>query len=81
MVVPLQCGPGTNRPLAVPDSSNSYVWQGKKTSAQYYVNNSGLDVKDGCKWGKPDGGIGNWAPLVRFRSLLMVYMNVANSLL
>ena len=34
-----------------------------KTSAQYYVNNAGVSVEDGCVWGTSGSGVGNWAPL------------------
>jgi hypothetical protein len=64
MVVPLSCSPGSSQDLTVPEASNSYVWRGSATSAQYYVNNAGVDLEDGCVWGKPNGGKGNWSPVV-----------------
>lgn len=64
MVVPLACAPGSTKPLTVPDAAVSYQWEGMSTSAQYYVNNAGISIDKGCTWGKPDGGLGNWAPMV-----------------
>jgi len=64
MVVPLSCTPGSKQELTVPEASNSYVWQGKSSSAQYYVNNAGISLEDGCQWGTPGGGLGNWSPVV-----------------
>ena len=37
--------------------------RGGATSAQYYVNNAGVSWEDGCVWGTPGSGVGNWAPL------------------
>lgn len=34
-----------------------------KTSAQFYVNNAGVSLEDGCVWGTAGSGVGNWAPL------------------
>lgn len=64
MVVPVSCSPGSTQELTVPDAANSYAWGGKPSSAQYYVNNAGVELEDGCVWGPPDGGRGNWSPVV-----------------
>jgi hypothetical protein len=64
MVVPLVAEPGTTSTLTVPDASTSYHWRGGPSSAQYYVNNAGIDVEQGCVWGPPNGGRGNWSPIV-----------------
>ncbi|RPA91116.1 SUN-domain-containing protein [Choiromyces venosus 120613-1] len=66
MVVPLQCDGGSQKNLATPDadSPGAYTWKGGSTSAQYYVNNAGVSVKDGCLWGQPGGEVGNWAPYI-----------------
>ncbi|KAF8545369.1 protein UTH1 [Trichophaea hybrida] len=64
MVVPLNCSPGSSQDLTVPDAANSYIWRGGVTSAQYYINNAGVGLEDGCIWGTPNGGKGNWSPLV-----------------
>lgn len=64
MNVPTLLGAGSSAPCSVVDSDNYYNWQGGKTSAQYYVNNAGVSVEDGCIWGTAGSGVGNWAPVV-----------------
>lgn len=64
MVVPLSCPAGSVKDLTVPIAEVSYMWQGMSTSAQYYVQKAGIDVKKGCLWGKQDGDFGNWTPMV-----------------
>lgn len=64
MVVPTVVDPSSSKPISVVKEDSYYQWQGKKTSAQYYVNNAGVSVEDGCIWGTSGSGIGNWAPLV-----------------
>jgi len=61
--VPLDAQPGTTQNLTMPSSEDYYQWQGKGTSAQYYVNPAGTSVSDGCQWGSPNGNLGNYAPL------------------
>lgn len=63
MVIPTFVEAGSTLPLTVVDQDTYYQWQGKKTSAQYYVNNAGVSVDQGCIWGTPGSGVGNWAPL------------------
>jgi hypothetical protein len=63
MVIPTVVGAGQSNILTTVDQSTYYKWQGKPTSAQYYVNNAGVDYTEGCVWGTPGSGIGNWAPL------------------
>jgi len=63
MVIPTVVGGGSSSPITVVDQSSYYTWRGGSTSAQYYVNNAGVDWTDGCVWGTPGSGIGNWAPL------------------
>lgn len=63
MVVPTIVQGGSSEPLCVVDQNNYYVWQGKPTSAQYYVNNAGVSQTKGCIWGSDGSGVGNWAPL------------------
>ncbi|KAL3234424.1 putative secreted beta-glucosidase SUN4 [Nakaseomyces bracarensis] len=63
MVIPTFVDSGSSLPLTVVDQDTYYQWQGKKTSAQYYVNNAGVSVEDGCVWGTAGSGVGNWAPL------------------
>ncbi|KAF1983943.1 glycoside hydrolase family 132 protein, partial [Aulographum hederae CBS 113979] len=61
--VPLDTQPGQSYPLTCPDGENYYIWQGKTTSAQYYVNPSGVSVSDACQWGSAGTNRGNWAPV------------------
>jgi len=63
MVVPTVVGAGATEPMSVVDESTYYQWQGKSTSAQYYVNNMGVDVADACVWSTAGSNRGNWAPL------------------
>lgn len=63
MVIPTIVNGGSSSPLTVVDQSSYYSWQGKKTSAQYYVNDAGVSQTDGCIWGTAGSGVGNWAPL------------------
>jgi SUN family beta-glucosidase len=55
---------GGKAPVSVVDSASYYTWKGGKTSTQYYVNNAGVSVEDGCIWGTDGSGVGNWAPVV-----------------
>jgi len=64
MVIPIYTPGGQSLPLTVPYASKSYYWDGKPTSAQYYVNNAGVSLEEGCTWGREHGGKGNWSPLV-----------------
>lgn len=63
MVIPTIVEAGSYMPLTVVDEDSYYTWQGLKTSAQYYVNNAGVSMEEGCIWGTSGSGIGNWAPL------------------
>lgn len=63
MVIPTFVQAGNSSPLTIVNQDTYYTWRGMKTSAQYYVNNAGVSVEDGCIWGEPGSGIGNWAPL------------------
>ncbi|ODV97010.1 hypothetical protein PACTADRAFT_48789 [Pachysolen tannophilus NRRL Y-2460] len=64
MVVPTLLSAGGSKPISVVNESTYYQWEGKETSAQYYVNNAGVSVEDGCIWGTSGSGVGNWAPVV-----------------
>lgn len=64
MNVPVFSTPGSQLPLTNPDGETYYKWQGKLTSAQYYVNPQGTSLEDGCVWGTPMGGLGNWSPMI-----------------
>ncbi|KAK9461578.1 uncharacterized protein V1516DRAFT_237993 [Lipomyces oligophaga] len=63
MDIPTVVGGGSTVPLTVVDEESYYTWQGKLTSAQYYVNNAGVSEEDGCVWGTSEAGVGNYAPL------------------
>lgn len=63
MVIPTVVDAGSSNILTVVDEDTYYKWEGKKTSAQYYVNNAGVSYEDGCLWGTSGSGVGNWAPL------------------
>lgn len=63
MVIPTIVRPGSTAALTTVDQSTYYQWQGKGTSAQYYVNNAGVSQENGCVWGENGSGVGNWAPL------------------
>lgn len=64
MIIPLDTYPGNTYPLTNPDSSTYYFWQGKPTTAQYYVNNAGVEVEEACTWksSKYPDSAGNWSP-------------------
>ncbi|KAK9466402.1 hypothetical protein V1512DRAFT_263542 [Lipomyces arxii] len=63
MVIPTEVSAGSTEPLTVIDQDTYYKWQGLPTSAQFYVNNAGVSVADGCVWGTASAGVGNYAPL------------------
>lgn len=64
MNIPTLLESKSSAPCSVPEGETYFKWLGKPTSTQYYVNNAGVDVADGCIWGKDSGDVGNWAPLV-----------------
>ncbi|EGW32570.1 uncharacterized protein SPAPADRAFT_61638 [Spathaspora passalidarum NRRL Y-27907] len=64
MNIPTLLSAGGSAPVSVVDSDTYYTWNGGKTSTQYYVNNAGVSVEDGCIWGTDGSGVGNWAPVV-----------------
>lgn len=61
--IPLHAAAGQTNPLTSPDGETYFKWQGKTTSAQYYVNNKGISTEKGCQWGDGSEPIGNWAPM------------------
>ncbi|GMG37926.1 unnamed protein product [Ambrosiozyma monospora] len=63
MDIPTVVEAGGENILTVVDQDTYFEWQGKKTSAQYYVNNAGKSWEDGCVWGNSGDDFGNWAPL------------------
>ncbi|SCU87741.1 LADA_0E05886g1_1 [Lachancea dasiensis] len=64
MVIPTVVKGNSKQPVSVVNEDSYYKWGGKKTSTQYYVNNAGVSMEDGCVWGSEGSGIGNWAPVV-----------------
>jgi hypothetical protein len=65
MVVPLAATPGGTFELTNPDSTNYYVWDGKPTTAQYYINPAGVSLENSCLWVSPTNryDAGNWSPM------------------
>lgn len=63
MTIPLNTQPGSSTPLTCPSEDNYYKWKGADTSAQYYVNNMGVSVQQGCQWSTPGSTNGNYAPV------------------
>ncbi|KAK5624529.1 hypothetical protein RRF57_000245 [Xylaria bambusicola] len=65
MVIPIDSTPGSSFELANVASNNYYVWQGKATTLQYYVNKKGVSADKGCVWvcDEDPEGCGNWAPV------------------
>lgn len=63
MVLPTVAKAGSEVPLTVVNEHSYYRWQGGLTSAQYYANNAGVSVEDGCTWSTSGSGKGNWAPI------------------
>lgn len=66
MYLPTLVEAGATVDLYNPYQSDSFVWEGLSTSAQYYINKKGLDVNTSCTW-TPDApystSAGNWAPM------------------
>lgn len=64
MNVPTMLQAGGSQPVSVVQGDTYYTWKGGKTSSQYYANNAGVSVQDGCIWGEEGSGIGNFSPVV-----------------
>jgi hypothetical protein len=62
MSIPVDAQPGSTHQLACPDAATYYRWQGKGTSAQYYINLPGYSVDQACVWGNQGDNYGNFAP-------------------
>lgn len=65
MVIPAVPKPGEKVALTNPSQANYYQWDGKQTTAQYYVNKKGYKLEDACVWKSAldPAGAGNWAPI------------------
>ncbi|KUL87069.1 hypothetical protein ZTR_05719 [Talaromyces verruculosus] len=61
--LPTCVNPGQTVALANPDGDTYYQWEGKSTSAQYYINPPGYLETQACIWGNSDKPLGNWAPM------------------
>lgn len=64
MNVPTLLTAGGSAPVLVVNEDLYFTWKGGKTLSQYYVNDAGVLVEDGCIWGTSGSGVGNWAPVV-----------------
>ncbi|OTB02140.1 hypothetical protein M426DRAFT_13842 [Hypoxylon sp. CI-4A] len=66
MTIPVDAQPGTTRELANIESSTYYHWGDLTTTLQYYINQPGTTVEEGCRWDStidPEEN-GNWAPTI-----------------
>lgn len=65
MTIPTIAKAGEKQPLTNPYSPDYYSWDGKATTAQYYVNKKGVAVQDACLWNSNENHDerGNWAPV------------------
>ncbi|KAF2015004.1 glycoside hydrolase family 132 protein [Aaosphaeria arxii CBS 175.79] len=61
--VPITTNPGDFAELACPETDTYYHWNGKSTSAQYYLNNGGVEESEACQWGDGSKPVGNFAPV------------------
>lgn len=64
MVIPIGCEPGGDEHELTNPYQTTYMWDGKKTSAQYYINPAGLSRDDSCVWDSAaaPGAAGDKAP-------------------
>ncbi|EFX04299.1 sun domain containing protein [Grosmannia clavigera kw1407] len=65
MNIPVLAGAGETVTLTNMNAKTGYEWEGKYTSGQYYVNNKGVTLEQGCVWTSADypDSAGNWAPV------------------
>ncbi|RDW83739.1 SUN family protein UTH1 [Aspergillus mulundensis] len=61
--IPISLNSGETKDVTCPNGETYYKWEGKVTSAQYYVNPAGTTTEEGCQWGDGSKAIGNWAPI------------------
>ncbi|KAL8370794.1 hypothetical protein RB595_000913 [Gaeumannomyces hyphopodioides] len=64
MSIATETKPGGKYELLNPDAKTSYWWKNSPTSAQFYLNNEGVDVENACTWksSKYPDSAGNWSP-------------------
>jgi len=64
MVIPtITEGTNSTSPLTCIIESEYFEWEGKSTSAQFYVMPAGVSAEEGCVWGSAGSNIGNFSPL------------------
>ncbi|KAL2105754.1 hypothetical protein VUR80DRAFT_7796 [Thermomyces stellatus] len=65
MTIPTVTKAGQKQPLTNPYSPDYYSWDGKDTTAQYYVNKKGVPAEEACVWDSDEDHDerGNWAPV------------------
>ncbi|GAO14748.1 uncharacterized protein UV8b_04562 [Ustilaginoidea virens] len=66
MVIPAAAEPHSKIVITNPIQDKYYQWDGKPTSAQYYINKKGLSPDKCCLWtcAVDPLGCGNWAPMI-----------------
>lgn len=66
MIIPTVAEPGATVEVTNPIQSKYYQWQGKMTSAQYYLNLKGYGPDQACVWNAPANptALGNWAAVI-----------------
>ncbi|KAF2126847.1 glycoside hydrolase family 132 protein [Dothidotthia symphoricarpi CBS 119687] len=79
MVFPLTVGPGETGFLANPDQAKYFFWEGKATSAHYYINKQGVPESQACTWGVDGKNKGNWGPAIFGTSWDDINMNMGFS--
>jgi SUN family beta-glucosidase len=63
MVVPTVVEANQTLPMSVVLEDTYFQWEGKPTSAQYYVNRKGGSASSDCLWATSSDNFGNWAPV------------------
>ena len=61
--IPLDTGAGQSLAVTVPNF-NYFTINGQPTSAQYYINPSGVSVANACQFGTAGSNQGNYAPVI-----------------
>jgi hypothetical protein len=79
MTFPLTVGPGQTGYLANPNLGKYFFWDGKPTSAHYYVNKQGVTESEACTWGQEGQDRGNWSPTIFGTSFDDISSNIGYS--
>jgi len=69
MVVPTVVSGNDTLPITVVDEDSYFQWEGKLTSAQFYVNKAGGSAASNCLWGTSAGDYGNRGPRQLWRRI------------